>query len=392
MMRYDVSLDVDSAPKVHPTAVPDLSGLKQYGIAIYLPALGRGGAERVVVNLATAFAALGYPVTIFIHSCRKGHYDIADGVEVVDLGVKRTLGAIPRLAAELKARRPAALLSALTAANTAAYIARALSGVPMRLIVSEHAPLLLRCRFGPDPIKRLLLFGLNAFLYRAADAVVAVSTGIREELMTWLHLPPRQVHVIHNPVVPANLQQAMAERPDHPWFGAGGDPVILGIGRLVPEKNFPMLIDAVHRLRARRPVRLLIFGEGPERAALEKHIAELGAEEYLQLGGIIENPYPYYRHAALFVLSSNYEGFGNVLVESMACGTPVVSTRCPSGPLEILQDGKYGVLTPVGDVDAMVGAIDHALDIDWDRDRLRDRAADFAVETIAKQYLNILGR
>ena len=166
--------------------------------------------------------------------------------------------------------------------------------------------------------------------------------------------------------------------------------MILGVGRLTQAKDFPTLIRAFALVRKKRAARLMILGEGEERPKLEALVRELGLEREVTLPGFVDNPYKYMKRAAVFVLSSKWEGFGNVLVEAMALGTPVVSTDCPSGPAEILENGRWGRLVPVGDVYALAEAIIETLDEEHHPD-VANRAKDFAVELAVEKYINVLG-
>jgi glycosyltransferase involved in cell wall biosynthesis len=167
--------------------------------------------------------------------------------------------------------------------------------------------------------------------------------------------------VVYNPVITPEIMALARQTPDHPWFAAGGPPVILAVGRLTPQKDFPTLLRAFAEVRRRRPARLLILGEGEERAALEALGADLGVAADVALPGFRENAMAYMAGSALFVLSSAWEGLPTVLIEALAAGTRVVSTDCPSGPREILQDGRLGSLVPVGDVAALADAMTAAL-------------------------------
>ncbi len=175
-------------------------------------------------------------------------------------------------------------------------------------------------------------------------------TGIRQK-----------VQVIHNPVVTPELLQRAEEPLEHPWFQPKEPPVLLGVGRLTRQKNFPNLIRAFAEVRKRRPVRLLILGEGEERASLEDLVRSFGLEGEVGLPGFVQNPYPYMKRAAAFVLSSDWEGLPTVLIEALALGTPVVATDCPSGPREILQGGRWGRLVPVNNPTALAQALEATL-------------------------------
>jgi glycosyltransferase involved in cell wall biosynthesis len=226
--------------------------------------------------------------------------------------------------------------------------------------------------------------------YLKADCIVAVSEGVADDLVSEVGLPRSAIRVIYNPVVTPELAARAEEPLVHPWLVPGSAPVLLAAGRLSAQKDFPTLLRAFARVRAARPARLIILGEGELRAQLEAQAVALGLGEDVQFPGFVENPYAYMRRAGVFVLSSAWEGFGIVLVEAMACGAPVVSTDCPVGPAEILEGGRYGPLVPIGDDGALAHAILSALDCPMDPERLRARAGDFALEKIGRQYLEVL--
>jgi glycosyltransferase involved in cell wall biosynthesis len=194
------------------------------------------------------------------------------------------------------------------------------------------------------------------FFYRWADAVVAVSQGVADELVHYVRIPAEKVRVIYNPIVTPELFRKAEEPLEHPWFREGEPPVILGVGRLTKQKDFPTLIRAFALVRQQRPARLMILGEGEERPQLEALVKELGIAEDVSLPGFVQNPYPYMKKAAVFVLSSRWEGLPTVLIEAAALDVPVISTNCPSGPAEIL--AMYSdQLVDVGDKDGMARAI-----------------------------------
>jgi glycosyltransferase involved in cell wall biosynthesis len=183
----------------------------------------------------------------------------------------------------------------------------------------------------------------------------------------------------------------LAEAPmKDPWLAGGEPPVILGVGRLATQKDFSTLLHAFARVRSQRPARLLILGEGDKRFELEALAQNLGLARDVRLPGYADNPFAYMRRCSVFVLSSAYEGLPTVLIEAMACGAPVVSTDCPSGPAEILEGGRYGCLVPIGDPDAMASAILTILQDAPDTTRTRQRAEMFSIEASVDQYLNLL--
>jgi glycosyltransferase involved in cell wall biosynthesis len=191
-----------------------------------------------------------------------------------------------------------------------------------------------------------------------------VSKGVADDLALLIGLSRDRIDVIYNPVVSDNLLLKAQEPIDHPWFAAGEPPVILSVGRLSPQKDQAMLLRAFAKVRKSIPARLIILGDGDERAALEALARNLHIESDVAVPGFVENPFAYMNKSAVFALSSKYEGLPGVLIQAMACGCPVVSTNCPSGPAEILDGGKYGPLVPVGDEDAMAAALRQKLQED----------------------------
>ncbi len=199
------------------------------------------------------------------------------------------------------------------------------------------------------------------------------------------------MRVIYNPVVVPGFYEKAAEPVEHPWFAAGGDPVVLGVGQLKPQKDFATLIRAFAHVRAERRARLVILGEGSERIALESMVRKLGISDCVSMPGYQRNPYKFMRRASVFVLSSIYEGCPLALAEALAVGTPIVATDCEAGPAEILDHGRFGKLVPVGDAEALASAIMETLAVPSDCEPLRVRARDFSIETILPQYIQAFG-
>ena len=361
-------------------------------VALFFHGLLGGGVERVMLNLATGFVRRGIAVDMVLGRAEGPlRPQVPPQVRIVDLRVKRMHRALPGLMRYLRTERPQALLSALDHSNVIALWARALARVPTRVVVSVHfdtSQVEAQARSLRDRFVRYW----TAPFYPWAEAVVAVSQGVAEDLVHRTGLPRDKVRVIYNPVVTPDLF-ARAEAPlEHPWFSLGAPPVILGVGRLAKQKDFPTLIRAFARVRQVRPARLLILGEGEERAALERLVREEGLEKEVALPGFAENPYPFMKRAAVFVLSSRWEGLGNVLIEALALGRPVVATDCPSGPREILEDGRWGRLVPVGDDAALAEAILEALEAGQAPAGAPQRMVErFGLDAVVEQYLDVLG-
>jgi len=365
--------------------------IKASRVALYLPSLRGGGAERVMVNLARGFAERGLKVDLVLARA-EGPYlaEVPSDVRVVDLKASRVLASLPGLVRYLRRERPLALLSTLDHANIVALWAKRLSGSQTRIVVRVASTITFSSNNASSARGRLMPWFIRYF-YSRADGIVAISKGVAQDLSRNLGVPAERITVIYNPVVTPELFDRAKEPVEHPWFAPGQPPVILGVGRLTKAKDFPTLIRAFALVRRQRPARLMILGEGEERPRLEALVKELGLEEDVALPGFIDNPYAYMSRAGVFVLSSAWEGFGNVLVEAMACGCPVVSTDCPSGPAEILENGKYGPLVPVGDVDGLANSIVRLFDDTWSNTTLLvSRAREFSLFEITKQYLEVM--
>ena len=327
-------------------------------LALFVPSLRGGGAERVMLELAHGFVSRGIPTDLVLPQV-EGPYlsQVLPEVRLVDLRASRVLSSLPGLVGYLRRERPAALLSTLTHANLVALWAKRLAGVRTRVVVREANTLSVGKNQGAG--NRLLPFLARRF-YRWADEVVAVSEGVARDLTVTARLSPEQVHVLHNPIVTRELVELAHAGLDQPWFAAGAPPVVLAVGRLSPQKDFPTLIRAF-AARRNRSARLMILGEGPERPRLEAMVASLGSTSEIVLPGFVANPFAYMARAAVFVLSSAWEGMPGALIQALACGAPVVATDCESGPREVLQNGRFGRLVPVGDVSALAEAIDTTL-------------------------------
>jgi len=358
-------------------------------LAVFLPGLYGGGAERTMLNLAGGLAALGYPVDLVL-AMSEGPYMslIPDTVRLIELKASRTATSVPALMRYLRREGPAGMVSALSRANLVAVWARWLTGLPNRLLVNEQNTLSVLTRNAHDWRVRVVP-SLARIFYPWATAVVAVSQGVADDLVESLSLPRDLVKVIHNPGVAPEMREKAKQPLAHPWFEAGLAPVVLAVGSLTPQKDFENLLRAIALVRAKRPVRLLILGEGEERPRLEGLVRELHLEDDVAFPGFVDNPYAYMARAALFVLSSRWEGLPTVLVEAMYCGAPLVATDCPSGPREILRNGELGCLVPVGQPAGLAEAILKTLDGRTPRPGASS-CDPYTVERVAEQYLALL--
>lgn len=359
-------------------------------VTVFLPSLAGGGAERTIVTVANGLAARGATVSLVLGSAVGPYLPMVRGdVQVVDIGTPSMLLAIPALARQLRQTQPLALLSAMSHANVVAAFAHRLARSRARLVLSERAhfsSILASDRNWRTRATQALM----PLSYPRADAVVAVSHGVARDLQRHVALAPGRVLTIYNPVVDDQLLAQAAEPPTHPWLAPGGVPVVLAAGRLIAQKDFATLLTAFALLRAQRPLRLLILGDGELRADLLAQARQLGVADDVGLPGFEANPFAAMRRAAVFVLSSRFEGLPGVLIQAMACGTRVLATDCPSGPREVLQDGRWGALVPVGDAPALATALQATLDQTQVPD-VRTRAADFGAARAIDAYAKVLG-
>jgi glycosyltransferase involved in cell wall biosynthesis len=366
----------------------------QKRLAIFLPTLVEGGAERVLLNLAVGFVERGYPVDFILAQC-EGPYmaQFPAGVRLVELNPRhvkagRSVIGLPALVRYLRRERPAALISGLYA-NLIAIWAKQLAGVPFRLVISEHNTFSVRNKMLPKPLQPLMV-ELFRRSYPKADEIVVVSEGAADDLARTARIPRERIRVILNPIITPELEVKAKAGLDHPWFQPGQPPVILSVGRLTAQKDFPVLINAFARVRQNQPARLVILGEGEDRAALTALVRQLGIVEDVLFPGFVANPYPYMARASVFVLSSRWEGLPTVLVEAMYCGVPLIATDCPSGPREILRGGQYGRLVPMGDVECIAREIQAVLA----GNAIHPPAEawkPYEMDTVVSQYLSAIG-
>ncbi|WP_078118069.1 glycosyltransferase [Thiosocius teredinicola] len=361
-------------------------------LALFLPTLGGGGAERVFVTLANVFADRGYRVDLVLVSARGPYLGlVSPKVRLVNLNAGRVSRAFLPLVRYMRRVRPVALLSAMTHTNVLAIWARKLTRISTVLVISERSTfsIAMGSRANAGVFSAFLPW-IARYSYSMADKIVAVSRGVAEDLVGSMPLDRNKIAVVYNPVATVDAESLGGRKPDHPWFGLGQPPVVLAVGRLEEPKNYPLLLSAFARLRKETECRLIILGEGRLRESLTKEVADLGLEQDVDLPGFVDDPFTWMYHAELFVLSSSWEGLPNALIQAMACGTKIVSTDCPSGPREILEDGKWGQLVPTDDVGTLYEAMIKALGDKNPPDVLR-RSKYFSVERAADGYLAAMG-
>lgn len=359
-------------------------------ISIFLPALDGGGAERAMLYLAIGLAQRGFKVDLVLAEAKGEYLDrVPPEVRLIDLKAKFPVLITKTLALRsyLQREQPAVLFSALDILSSALW---ARGKVSTRIVMCVQTYLSEQFKSHQGATFGKVRSRMLRWLYPKSDAIVAASLGTARDVSELTQVPIKQIQVIYNPVITPEIFQKSQEQIDHPWFQPGEPPVLLGVGRLVSQKDFFTLIEAFAKVRANRTARLMILGEGEQRSQLKTRIRQLGLEQDVALPGFTENPYAYMAKAALFILSSRFEGFGNVVAEALACGVPVVSTDCPSGPSEILEEEKYGKLVPIADPAAMATAILDTLDTPIDAELLKQRSLKFERDLIVDQYLTLV--
>ena len=324
-------------------------------VAFFLPSLAGGGAERVCVNLAAGFLARGFDVDIVLANFSGELLDsIPASINIVDLRASRVISSLFPLANYLRLQSPAYLIAAPDHVNLIAIWAKMLARVGTSVAITAHNQLSIVAERTPKLQEKIIPFLLWLFQSQA-NHIIAVSAGVANDLARTAHIRRDRISVVYNPAVPANLDELVEQPLFHPWFVDGQPPVILAVGRLVPQKDYPTLLRALAFLKPQRPARLVILGDGKLLVELRELSVQLGVDTDVDFHGFDLNPYRYMARCKVFSLSSAWEGFSLVLAEALACGAQIVSTDCPSGPAEILENGKYGRLSPCGGCNSTCG-------------------------------------
>lgn len=359
-------------------------------IAIFIPSLRGGGAERVMLNLASGLVSKNYSIDLVVVKL-EGQYinQIPQNIKVINLNSKRAITSIIPLIKYIKKNEPNVIVSAMGHINIVAIIAKLFMSNKIKVIITEHTTLSLAKKESKN-LKEKITIKILKYIYQYSDAIVAVSKDVAKDMSSILNIPLEKINVIYNPIISDDLIKKSMENINESWFYPGEPPVVISVGRLTEAKDFDTLIYAFKKIYEKMKVRLVILGEGEKRSYLEKLIHDMGLDNDVKILGFVENPYSYMKRASVFVLSSKREGLPTVLVEALACGTPVISTDCYSGPREILQNGKLGKLVPVGDVDALANEIIKLLENKVENRMVLNELKDFTFESSVQKYIDLI--
>lgn len=354
-------------------------------IAMFFWSLELGGVEHMMVELSRELVERGHEVTLVLARAPKPREHTPDPrVKLVRLNAENTALAVVKLAQHLRVAKYDVLYTAMPTTNVATIAALRLSGAKTKLVISERSNPALEAQHSKTWRYRAA-FTLQPLAYPRADAIVAVSTDLADDLADFARLPRDTIRVIYNPAFDDRAPRS-DEASTHLWLDHKTCPVIVAAGRLSPQKDFGTLLRAFAHLRQKQSARLIILGEGPSRGELEAMVDHLNIGDNVALPGFIDDIAPYLAKADVFALSSLWEGFGNVLVQALGAGCSIVSTNCRNGPGEILDGGTYGRLVPVGDDAAFAVAIEQVIRHPFDRARQYDRATFFSAEKSADAY------
>ena len=362
-------------------------------IIIFVPSAEGGGAERVMITLANCFTKRGYHVTIiFAKAVGPQLKNICPEVNVIDLGCKRLLYAIFPLVRCLRRIRPEVVLSAMEHANIVLVLVRILSFTHPTVVVSERNTRPQNQSLLSSWYNRVLAFFLR-FFYRRANVIIAVSERVADDLAAFASLRRDSICVIYNPFNIHEIRQKARKLPSDDWFISKTNPVVLSVGRLTTQKDFRTLVAAVAKVQSVISCRLVIIGEGELEHDLMNWGRKCGlSSQNFKIIGFQPNPMSFMKHADVFVLPSLWEGLPGVLIEAMACGTPVVATDCCGGSREILEGGRFGQLTEPGDPSALSKAIERVLKVDsLEQPKVVERAEFFEESKAVDAYLEAMG-
>ncbi len=365
---------------------------KKGKVSFFMPTLERGGAEGVIVQVANQLSRLGYNVDIVVcneHGSLMSEID--DLVGVKPLGVPRVAFSPISLASYILRDNPDTIVSTLVHCNVvSSWVAKYVASDTA--VVLREANTISKTKESAQTLSEWTVNALVPSAYASADSIIAVSESAASDLTKCLSVEEDRIHTVYNPVNIGRIEEKSDRTADHKWLCKDDVEVLISVGRLSKQKDYKTLLDAFRKMRNRSNVKLLVLGEGPQRGKLESYARSIGVGDNVDFYGFVENPYPYMKHSDVFVLSSAWEGMPNAMIEAFVLGLPIVATDCPSGPSEILENGRWGNLAEVGDSDELCSCIDQALDIEDDDEKRRQERPihRFDVRSVAKEYESVI--
>ena len=375
-----------------------MDNTKKIKIAFFIPTLGGGGAERNIINFIKNFDKKKYEVSLVLGE-RKGELlsEIPKGISTINFGTINSFKIFFRLIKYFQTTEADIFISTFPRFNIISLLAKIFSKTKIKIIVIEQSTIsllpLVAKTFIDRIISRFCLPYFVRLIYPMADAIVCVSKGVADDLSKFIPHQKSRIKVIYNPIIDKRIYQLAKEQVINQWFSDSKIPVILSAGRLIKAKDYPNFLKAAKLVLQEKVARFVVLGEGIEKIKLENIAKKLGISDNIVFLGFQKNPYKYMKNADVFVLSSFKEGFGNVIVEAMACGVPIISTDCKSGPSEIIKNGENGILVPIRDPKALSMAILKLLDNPSLRQKFsqngKERANFFSVEKSVKEYENL---
>ena len=358
-------------------------------ISLYVQTLQGGGAEKMVVLVANALAERGYKVDLVVANMNGPYVNlVSKKVVTIELGTRGTAYSALALWKYLRKAKPPVLFSTMTNANITALLARIFFKHELWLVISERS-ITSNKILGKASLKKFLTGFLMKKLYPNADSIVAISKGVENDLIENFNIPAAKIRVIYNMIEETTIEGHSSELYKQIFCEEKNSPLFIAVGRLVDVKNYPLLIEAFAKIRIRCKCKLLILGDGPEKEKIEELVNKAGLSDDVVLLGFVDNPRQYMQIADVLVLTSKWEGFGNVIIEAMSVGIQVVATNCESGPGEILENGKWGRLVPLDDSEALALAMESSMK-DKNPPAVKDRARMFSHEVIIEDYIEEL--
>jgi glycosyltransferase involved in cell wall biosynthesis len=356
-------------------------------IACFFSTSGHSGVDRAMKHLIPEMARRGYLVDL-LHIENHGPYleDVPAGVRIVKLGTKSTYPSLFPLIRYLRREKPAVLLSDKDRVNRTALFAKWLSGTKPYQVLRSGTTISIDLA-NRGWFERWVQRNSMGKLYPYANRVITPSRGAADDMAAYTGLDRAHIEVAASPVIADDSFDKTYARPEHSWFKQGELPIILGVGELSPRKDFSTLIQAFAKVRQKKECRLVILGKGKQKEELEQLAVTLGVSDDVALLGFKSNPYDYMAYASVFALTSLWEGLGFVLIEALAMGTPVVSTDCPSGPAEILNNGEFGELVPMQNPEALALSILKTLEQPLAHQTLQQAAKPYSVSSSTTAYL-----